>query len=130
MPHDPLTEATLRAFLEVFYAKVRNDPLIGPVFARAIPDADWPRHLSVIQDFWSSVLLRSGRYKGNPFAKHQGLDELTLSHFGRWLALFEQVAGEEFCAEIATTLIERAYRIGHSLKSGLFFRPGIKIEYL
>lgn len=130
MPHDSLTEATLHAFLEVFYAKVRRDPLIGPVFARAIPNADWPRHLSVIQDFWSSVLLKSGRYKGNPFGKHQGLRELTPSHFARWLALFEQTAGEEFSAEIATTLIERAHRIGDSLKSGLFFRPGIKAEDL
>ena len=130
MPLNTLTEATLHAFLEAFYAKVQRDPLIGPVFERVIPEGDWPRHLAVIQDFWSSVLLKSGRYKGNPFAKHEGLGELTPSHFARWLALFEQTAGEVFSIEIATILIERAHRIGDSLKSGLFFRPVFKGEAL
>ncbi|MFC5552912.1 group III truncated hemoglobin [Methylobacterium iners] len=121
--HDTLTEASLHSFLAAFYAKVQRDPLIGPVFARVVPDADWPRHLAVIQDFWSSVLLKSGRYKGNPFGKHQVLGELTPSHFARWLALFEQTAGELFSADVAMHLTERANRIGDSLKAGLFFKP-------
>ncbi|MGU3361993.1 group III truncated hemoglobin [Methylobacterium sp. M6A4_1b] len=120
---DTLTEARLRTFLAAFYAKVRRDPLIGPVFARAIPDGDWPRHLAVIQDFWSSVLLRSGRYKGNPFGKHQGLGALTPAHFARWLALFEETARQMFPADVAALLTERANRIGDSLQAGLFFRP-------
>jgi hemoglobin len=123
MLHDSLTEETLRTFLAAFYAKVQRDPLIGPVFARVIPDGDWPRHLTVIQDFWSSVLLKSGRYKGNPFGKHQRLGELTPAHFARWLALFEQTAEEIFFADVALLLTERANRIGDSLKAGLFFRP-------
>ncbi|KQP91293.1 group III truncated hemoglobin [Methylobacterium sp. Leaf117] len=123
MLHDSLTEETLRTFLAAFYAKVQRAPLIGPVFARIIPDGDWPRHLTVIQDFWSSVLLKSGRYKGNPFGKHQRLGELTPAHFERWLALFEQTAKEIFASDAAMLLTERANRIGDSLKAGLFFRP-------
>ncbi|MHC2000062.1 group III truncated hemoglobin [Methylobacterium sp. CM6241] len=125
MTEDTLTEASLHAFLGAFYARVQRDPLIGPVFARVIANDDWPRHLAVIQDFWSSVLLKSGRYKGNPFGKHRGLGDLTPAHFARWLALFEQAANEEFPPDIATILIERAHRIGDSLQAGLFFRPGI-----
>lgn len=120
---DTLTEASLQTFLVAFYAKVRRDPLIGPVFARAILDGDWSRHLAVIQDFWSSVLLRTGRYKGNPFSKHQGLGVLTPAHFARWLALFEETARQMFYAEVAVLLTERANRIGDSLQAGLFFRP-------
>lgn len=123
MLHDSLTEETLRTFLAAFYAKVQHDPLIGPVFARVIPDGDWPRHLTVIQDFWSSVLLKSGRYKGNPFGKHQRLAELTPAHFERWLALFEQTAKEIFASDAAMLLTERANRIGDSLKASLLFRP-------
>lgn len=123
MLHDSLTEETLRTFLAAFYAKVQRDPLIGPVFARVIPDGDWPRHLTVIQDFWSSVVLKSGRYKGNPFGKHQRLAELTPAHFERWLALFEQTAKEIFASDAAMLLTERANRIGDSLKAGLLFRP-------
>lgn len=123
MLHNSIREATLQTFLAAFYTKVQRDPLIGPVFARIIPDGDWPRHLTVIQDFWSSVLLKSGRYKGNPFGKHQRLAKLTPVHFARWLALFEQTAGEVFSADVAMLLTERANRIGDSLKAGLFFRP-------
>ncbi|KQO64632.1 MULTISPECIES: group III truncated hemoglobin [unclassified Methylobacterium] len=123
LTHDALTEASLHVFLAAFYAKVRRDPLIGPVFARVIPDEDWPRHLTVIQDFWSSVLLKSGRYKGNPFGKHGALGDLAPAHFARWLALFEQTAGETFSPDVARLLSERANRIGDSLKAGLFFRP-------
>ena len=128
MPEHTLTEASLGTFLAAFYAKVQRDPLIGPVFARVIPEGDWPRHLAVIQDFWSSVLLKSGRYKGNPFGKHRGLAELTPSHFARWLSLFEQTAGEMFSADVAMLLTERANRIGDSLKAGLFFRPETRLH--
>jgi hemoglobin len=123
MTYATLTEASLRAFLAAFYAKVRQDDMIGPVFARAIPDSDWPRHLAVIQDFWSSVLLKSGRYKGNPFGKHQALGTLQPAHFARWLELFEDTAGAVFTPAIAGMMVERAHRIGDSLKAGLFFRP-------
>ncbi len=122
-PRATLSEASLSAFLAAFYAKVRQDDLIGPVFARAIPDAAWPAHLAVIRDFWSSVLLKSGRYKGNPFGKHLALGTLEPVHFTRWLGLFEQTAGETFEPETAAALVERAHRIGDSLKAGLFFRP-------
>lgn len=128
MPEHTLTEASLHTFLAAFYAKVQRDPLIGPVFARVIPEGDWPRHLAVIQDFWSSVLLKSGRYKGNPFGKHRGLAKLTPSHFARWLSLFEQTAGEMFSADVAMLLTERANRIGDSLKAGLFFRPETRLH--
>src|SRR3954451_4292732 len=110
MPDASLTEASLQAFLTAFYARVRQDDLIGPVFARAIPDADWPRHLAVIQDFWSSVLLKSGRYKGNPFGKHQALGVLQPAHFARWLGLFEVTARAAFAPAIADQMIERAHR--------------------
>lgn len=124
MPYDSLTEESLTAFLSAFYAKVRRDPVIGPVFAGAIPDEDWPRHLAVIQDFWSSVMLKSGRYKGNPFGKHQALGAIGPVHFAHWLGLFAETASEAFVPEIAAALIERAHRIADSLKAGLLFRPG------
>ncbi|MHB2210790.1 group III truncated hemoglobin [Methylobacterium sp. CM6257] len=118
-----LDEASLARFLDAFYARVRRDALIGPVFAAAIPDPDWPRHMATIQDFWSSVLFKTGRYKGNPFGKHLALGRLEPEHFARWLGLFEETASAHFPREVAIALIERAHRIGDSLKAGLFFRP-------
>ncbi|MGY2051413.1 group III truncated hemoglobin [Methylobacterium sp. JK268] len=124
MPDRPLDEASLARFLDAFYARVRRDPLIGPVFAAAIPDPDWPRHMETIRAFWSSVLFRTGRYKGNPFGKHLALGALTPEHFARWLGLFEETAAACFPSDIAVDLSARAHRIGDSLKAGLFFRPG------
>ena len=127
MKQAELTEAALAVFLDAFYARVRRDPLIGPVFAAKIPDAAWPRHLATIRDFWSSVLLKTGRYKGNPFGRHLGIEGINPAHFTRWLGLFEETAAEVFVPEIAGEIVERAHRIGDSLKSGLFFRPEMRI---
>ena len=124
MPDATLDEASLSRFLDAFYARVRGDTLIGPVFAAAIPDPDWPRHMATIQAFWSSVLFKTGRYKGNPFGKHLALGQLQPAHFARWLGLFEETARAHFPRDVATLLIARAHRIGDSLKAGLFVRPG------
>jgi hemoglobin len=120
---EALTDESLPSFLEAFYAKVRRDPDLGPVFAAAIPDEDWPAHLRRIGDFWSTVLFKTGRYKGNPFGPHvaKGIHE---EHFARWLSLFEETAQERFAADDAAILMDFAGRIASSLKAGLFFRPG------
>ena len=125
MPDVALDEASLTRFLDAFYGRVRGDALIGPVFAAAIADADWPRHMETVQAFWSSVLFKSGRYKGNPFGKHLALGRLRPEHFARWLGLFEETASAHFASEPAALLIARAHRIGDSLKAGLFFRPDV-----
>src|SRR5688500_2760343 len=62
MPVEGITEERLQALVDLFYARVRRDPMIGPVFNRAIHD--WAEHLDKLQAFWSSVMLTSGRYKG------------------------------------------------------------------
>jgi hemoglobin len=119
---EALTDDALSSFLDMFYAKVRRDPELGHVFAATIPDGDWPAHLQTIEDFWSTVLFKTGRYKGNPFGAHVGKG-IRPEHFARWLALFEQTARERFGAADAAILTDRAYRIANSLKAGLFFRP-------
>ncbi|KMO19661.1 group III truncated hemoglobin [Methylobacterium platani] len=118
-----LNDSSLAPFLAQFYARVRRDPLLGPVFAAAIPDAAWPRHMATVEAFWSSVLFKTGRYKGNPFGTHQALGSLQPAHFTRWLALFGETAQAHFPPEDAHALQERAERIGASLQAGLFFRP-------
>ena len=62
MKHRKIAEEALAALVSAFYAKVRRDPLIGPVFNGAIED--WDEHLPKLQSFWLSVVLGTGRYKG------------------------------------------------------------------
>ena len=95
-----------------FYAKVRADELIGPIFAARIED--WGPHLERMTAFWSSVALMTGRYHGSPVVAHAGLP-VTWAHFERWLALFGQTARETCPPEGAAYLVERAENIARSL---------------
>ena len=119
--HPPVDEAMIHALVHGFYGRVREDSEIGPIFARAIHD--WDSHLARMCDFWSGVMLSSGRYKGNPMAAHLRQTDIRPQHFARWLTLFRQTA-EELCPpDCAALFIGRAETIARSLQMGLFFRP-------
>src|SRR5215469_3495162 len=117
-----ISEDTIRELVHAFYAKVRADDALGPIFARVI-GADWDPHLEKMCAFWSSVMLTSGRYKGNPMLAHLRLKTVAPAHFDRWLALFRATAAELFSPMIAQAFIARAETIARSLKLGMFFRP-------
>ena len=119
---DAITEDLIRALVEAFYARVRADDQLGPIFARAI-DGDWGPHLERMCDFWSSVMLTTGRYKGKPMVAHLRLKAIRPQHFARWLQLFEATAREVCPPAAAAAFVARAARIAESLKLGLF---GIK----
>jgi hemoglobin len=116
-----ITEPAIAALVARFYAKARRDPLIGPVFNNAIDD--WDEHLRTLSAFWSSVMLTSGRYKGNPMAAHLKLP-IEPVFFERWLALWRETAAELFAPDPAAHFIAKAERIAESLKLALFYRPG------
>jgi hemoglobin len=110
-----ITEALIEAVVRAFYAEVRSDPLLAPVFNAAIQD--WEPHLLRMCDFWSSVLLMSGRFKGTPMASHARLPELGPPHFARWLALFRDTVSRT-CAEPAAALfISKAEMIAQACNS-------------
>ncbi|MCS6760894.1 MAG: group III truncated hemoglobin [Candidatus Devosia symbiotica] len=114
----------IRMVVDRFYADTRRDPLIGSVFNRIIAPEAWPRHLSVIADFWSSMLLGTGRYVGRPMPKHMGIPELSDAHFQRWLALFRCTVDELCPPDIAALFIERSERIGNSFRMNIAIRRG------
>jgi len=116
---DGLDEALVRQVVNAFYAKARRDAVIGPVFNAAIADADWPRHLALIADFWSSMLLGTATYSGRPMPKHLAITGLGDQHFERWLGLFGETV-HELCPTAVTALfVDRAERIAHSFRIGL-----------
>jgi len=119
-PYDSITEAAIAALVDRFYGKARRDPVIGPVFNSAI--ADWDEHLAKLRDFWSSVMLTTGRYKGNPMAAHFK-QPIQPGFFDRWQALWREAAAELFAPPLAAQFSAKAERIGESLKLGLFYRP-------
>ena len=119
-----LTEPLIRQVVEAFYAAARRDPVVGPVFNRVIAPEAWPHHLDLITDFWSSMLLGTGRYSGRPMPKHMAIPELSDEHFKRWLALFRCTV-EQLCPpDLAQLFIERSERIGNSFRMNIAMRRG------
>jgi hemoglobin len=117
-----VTEDGIRGLVDAFYVKVRADAEIGPVFARVIAGDDWQPHLDKMYAFWSSVMLTSGRYKGNPVIKHTVITELRRDMFARWLTLFHETCRERFDDTVCAEFRSKAERIAESLQIAIFYR--------
>ena len=120
--HPDIDEAMIERLVRHFYARVRRDPELGPIFEAVIP-ADWEPHLRTMMAFWSSVMMMTGSFHGRPVQKHQALTAVRPQHFVRWLALFRHSA-REICPEpVAELFIDRAERIAESLQRAMFDAP-------
>lgn len=110
------TEEDVVALVHSFYAKVRNDQTLGPIFDAHI--SDWERHLVKLVDFWSSLLRRTGRFSGAPMPKHAALPGLTPELFQHWLKVFRENAATQPNQAMATEACNTAERIAQSLWMG------------
>jgi hemoglobin len=117
-----LTEEMIATQVHAFYGRVRQDPVLGPVFNEAIED--WDEHLAKLCDFWSSVLLATGRFRGSPMAAHARRPLIRDEHFALWLDLFERTAHEACSPAVAELFVEKSRMIGRSLQLGLAVSRG------
>lgn len=120
-----IDEAMIARLVDSFYDRVRDDALIGPVFAERI--RDWGPHLAQMKLFWSSVALMTGVYHGRPMPKHLPLP-VDGRHFDRWLELFRATAREVCPQAAADHFIERAQRIAESLELGIAGANGVLLR--
>ena len=117
-------DAMIEALVRRFYERVRIDPLLGPVFDARI--VAWEPHLQRMCAFWSSVMLRSGEYSGQPMPLHAPLP-VEAAHFDRWLALFSASALVT-CGPAANLFVERARMIAQSLELGVATWRGLMLS--
>ncbi|HTG44183.1 MAG TPA: group III truncated hemoglobin [Verrucomicrobiae bacterium] len=94
MLNDIATEADVKLLVDSFYDRVNRDELLSPVFNQ-IAAVDWEHHLPTMYTFWSSMLFRTGTYKGRPWPKHAPLP-VRKEHFERWVSLFCQTIDSHF----------------------------------
>jgi truncated hemoglobin YjbI len=111
-----VTENELRALVREFYEHGRADPLIGPIFARAV--RDWEGHYKVVQDFWSRTMLGTARYSGNPFGPHRDLT-LRPEHFDRWIDVFTAAARKVLQSQAAERAIAKVQHMSVCFQAGL-----------
>jgi len=110
-----LTEESVRAVVEDFYGRVRADPDLAPMFESRLGDR-WSAHLDRMCDFWTTVLLGTRRYRGNPMASHMTIPDIAPSHFTRWMNLFARTARAHLSEPAAADMIERAERMRWALQ--------------
>jgi len=99
--------------VNTFYAKIRKDVLLGPIFNGHIQDEKWSEHLTKLTDFWETNLFGIAKFKGNPSAKHINVDAnlnhtIEQSHFGKWLQLWFETIDELYEGELALKAKESA----------------------
>ena len=111
----------IASFVDRFYARIRADDLLGPIFDARI--SDWGEHLDRMKRFWRSVLHNSGEFSGNPMLKHMVIPGLEERHFAHWLELFYATLREIEPHSVATRLVgARARMIADSLLTGIAMR--------
>lgn len=114
-----VTEADISCVVDDFYDRVRRDCTIGPIFDEKIKD--WPTHLAHLKRFWSSVLLGTGTFQGDPMGTHLGLP-LKSEHFERWLSLFAATTKEKLTPDQAELFNSRAERIAMNFRHAIVFQ--------
>jgi hemoglobin len=116
------SEEEIVALVHQFYAKVRVDADLGPIFNSNVDD--WDQHLSKLVDFWSALLRGTGRFDGAPMPKHAALPGLSAALFQRWLALFRETADTQGNQAMATQACVMAERIAQRLWNGYQYIRG------
>lgn len=117
----PITEDDIATLTKYFYAHVRKDDILGPIFNNKIgtDKQAWDPHIAHINDFWSGIFLKTRRFDGNPMAKHAPLPGITPAHFTRWLELFSEAAAKTLPPAKQEAFNQTANRIAQSLQMGL-----------
>lgn len=110
---DLCTEDEVHQLVHGFYARVREDAVLGPIFNTHVKD--WTPHLAKMVDFWSSALRGTARFRGTPMPKHVALPGLSAELFQRWLTLFHQTTAGLGNAAMQERADDLAGRIADSL---------------
>lgn len=120
-----INEEMVKCVVHNFYARARHNAVLGPILRNAV-GLNWTEYISLMTDYWTSVLLNTERYHGNPILAHLQHSEIKREHFDLWLGLWRETA-EEFCAPpAAAEFVRKAEEIGNSLKLNLYEKPNFR----
>lgn len=111
----------INKLVHLFYAKIRKNELLGPIFDRHISDEQWPEHLEKLTDFWETNLFGIAKFKGSPSTKHINVDKnmnhtIEQTHFGVWLQLWFESIDQLFDGETA----QKAKQSARKMSTGQF----------
>ena len=110
---------TITQLVHSFYGDVRQDPLLGPVFDKAL-QGKWNHHLQRLVDFWSTVALGTRSFKGDVLGKHMALEGVTPAHFAAWVGLWQLHTNRLLAPDVAHELQVAAHGVARNLFRGYF----------
>ncbi len=116
-PRFPITASQIDLVMSRFYAKVRQDPVLGPIFNGHIDN--WPQHEAKIAGFWRNAIMFERSYDGNPMQAHMMAGDVRADHFDGWLTLFDEVLETTLPANSAAAWSSLVHRIGRGLRMGV-----------
>ena len=119
MSSSAITASSIVQLVDAFYARVRDDAVLGPVFEAKLA-GHWHEHMPRMYAFWTKVLLGTGEFQGNVFGTHMALSGIETEHFVRCLTLFRLTALEVLGEDGAAEAMLVAQRIASSLQLGFF----------
>lgn len=104
-----------------FYARIRKDISLGPIFEAHIPEDKWSAHLGKMTDFWETNLLQKRTFKGDPIFSHVAVDEtvknsITQEHFASWVRLWFGTLNDYFEGE----KVEKAKAVARILTTQIY----------
>lgn len=105
-------EAAIERMLRDFYARAREDELLGKVFNVRVDD--WEYHIQKVVVYWRLQTRDKPAYQRTFPSKHAPLG-LREKHFRAWLALFQATAADHFAPEAATAIFDIARKVAANL---------------
>lgn len=126
MMKDINSREDIAKLVNTFYAKVKLDEMLGPIFKAKITSKEaWVEHEIKLTNFWESTLHFKATYKGNPVAIHNAVDKdsnysIDHNHFGRWQLLWIANINEQFEGDVAQMAKNKARNMAHHLFLRMF----------
>lgn len=115
------TPRHIDAFVDRFYARVLDDPLLAPVFLDRAA-VDLAVHLPRIKAYWRKMLLGEDVYRRHMMRKHRHLDTrepFLPEHYARWLTLFEDTLRKHHAGPLTERALLLARRVAVNMRRNL-----------
>ena len=123
MLNNEVTKENLNKMVILFYTNILKDEIVGPFFIEKLGDDLknylWVQHIELLTDFWASIALGDTTYRGNPFAPHMQIQNLSRVAFQRWLELFSQTLDKIYIPQIAEQFKQRSTTIAGNFMRNL-----------
>jgi hemoglobin len=118
-PQAALDRAGITLLVDRFYAAVRADAVLGPVFEPLL-QGRWDAHLARMVDFWCTASKVERSFRGDVYRQHMALTGITPQHLARWLRLWQQHTAALFAPAAAARLQGVAVGVARVMHLGWF----------